>query len=109
MATLTLERYTPKTWNLSGLKGISDKTLEVHFGLYEGYVKNTNLLNEHIAELTDQGRAVGTDPRFAELRRRLGFEFGGMRLHEYYFGNLAKNGGRPAAERTHRRGRRVLW
>lgn len=92
MATLTLERYTPKTWTLSGLHGISDETLTIHFGLYEGYVKNTNLLNEQIAELSG-GKLSGTDPHFAELRRRLGFEFNGMRLHEYYFGNLAKDGG----------------
>ena len=95
MATLSLERYTPKKWALSGLHGISDKTLETHFGLYEGYVKNTNLLNEQIAELTGQGRATGADPHFAELRRRLGFELNGMRLHEYYFGNLAKGAGDP--------------
>jgi Fe-Mn family superoxide dismutase len=93
VATLSLERFTPKKWNLSGLHGISDKTLETHFGLYEGYVKNTNLLNEQIAELTGQGRAAGADPHFAELRRRIGFEESGMRLHEYYFGNLAKGGG----------------
>ncbi len=90
---LTLERYAPKTWELSGLHGISDKTLEVHFGLYEGYVKNVNLLNEQIAELAGQGRNAPTNPTFAELRRRFGWEFDGMRLHEYYFGNLAKGGG----------------
>jgi Fe-Mn family superoxide dismutase len=99
MATLSLERYTPQTWNLSGLQGISDDTLAIHFKLYEGYVTNTNLLNERIAELTAAGNVAGTDPRFAELRRRLGFEFNGMRMHEYYFGNLAKNGGgTPPAE-----------
>jgi len=93
VATLALERYTPKKWELSGLTGISDKTLETHFGLYEGYVKNTNLLNEEITELTAQGKSIGSEPKFAELRRRLGWEFCGMRLHEYYFGNLAKGGG----------------
>ncbi|MHB1551603.1 MAG: hypothetical protein ACYCX6_10490 [Vulcanimicrobiaceae bacterium] len=40
----SMKSYTPKKWDLSGLKGISDRTLELHFGLYEGYVKNTNLL-----------------------------------------------------------------
>ena len=32
---------------------------------------------------------LGT-PEFAELNRRLGWEFNGMRLHELYFGNLTK-------------------
>jgi len=80
--------YTPKKWNLSGLQGISDKTLEVHFGLYEGYVKNTNLLREQIAEMRAKGTQAGADPKFAELVRRLGFEYNGMRLHELYFDNL---------------------
>jgi Fe-Mn family superoxide dismutase len=80
--------YQPRKWTLSGLQGISDKTLEMHFGLYEGYVKNTNLLNEQIGESLKAGK---TDLAFAELERRLGFEYNGMRLHEYYFDNLTAN------------------
>uniref|UniRef100_E6Q2M8 superoxide dismutase n=1 Tax=mine drainage metagenome TaxID=410659 RepID=E6Q2M8_9ZZZZ len=82
--------YTPKKWELSGLTGISDDTLNIHFGLYEGYVKNTNLLNEHLTTIRAAGKNVGADPAFAELVRRLGFEYNGMRLHEYYFDNLTK-------------------
>jgi Fe-Mn family superoxide dismutase len=81
--------YMARKWNLSGMRGISDKTLEMHFGLYEGYVKNTNLLREQITEAA-LGSDTGTDPRFAELVRRLGFEYNGMRLHELYFENLTK-------------------
>ena len=97
MATLTLgtQSYTPRKWNLSGLKGISDQTLELHFGLYEGYVKNTNLLNEQIAAKIDEGHASATDLAFAELNRRLAFEYNGMRLHELYFDNLTGDGGEP--------------
>ena len=47
--------YKPKQFNLSGLNGISDRTLEMHFKLYEGYVKETNKLNEKITEI-HQGR-----------------------------------------------------
>ena len=75
-----------------GLRGISDKTLEAHFALYEGYVKNTNLLREQIAEMR-AGKENGADPKFAELVRRLGFEYNGMRLHELYFDNLT---GKPS-------------
>lgn len=84
--------YQAKKWDLAGLNGISDKTLEVHFGLYEGYVKNTNLLREQIAALRSNG-VSGGDPKFAELVRRLGFEYSGMRLHEYYFDNLTSTPG----------------
>jgi len=91
MATLSQASYTPKKWNLSGLQGISDQTLAVHFGLYEGYVKNTNLLNEQINALIASGQAQGANPGFAELVRRLGFEYNGKVLHEYYFDNLTSS------------------
>jgi len=97
VATLTLatQSYTPKKWNLSGLKGISDKTLETHFGLYEGYVKNTNLLNEQIAAKIEAGQVAGSDPTFAEITRRMGWEYNGMRLHELYFDNLSTSSAEP--------------
>ncbi len=84
--------YKPKDFKLSGLAGISDETLEAHFSLYQGYVKNTNLLNEQIMEMIHSGKASGKEPTYAELTRRLGFEYGGMVLHEYYFENLAAKG-----------------
>ena len=91
--------YKAKQFNLSGLKGISDETLKMHFGLYEGYVKNTNLLTEQICAMIRKKQVSGQDPAYAELTRRLGFEFGGMVLHEYYFENLAPNGkGSPSAD-----------
>ncbi|MCV5949336.1 hypothetical protein OFN94_31485, partial [Escherichia coli] len=63
------------------------------FKLYEGYVTNTNLLNERIAELISGGELDPTKAAaFSELKRRLGFEYNGMVLHEYYFGNMQKNG-----------------
>jgi superoxide dismutase, Fe-Mn family len=43
--------------------------------------------------LVKNGKASGADPHFAELTRRLGFEYNGMRLHEYYFGNMTKTPG----------------
>jgi superoxide dismutase, Fe-Mn family len=90
-AQTVTKSYSPKKWDLSGLQGISDDTLQIHFGLYEGYVKNTNTLNERIAEMRTAGKNAGADPGYAELVRRLGWEFNGMRLHEYYFDNLTKN------------------
>jgi len=65
------------------LTGISDQQIDQHWQLYEAYVKNTN-------ELLDELYAADMGSRhWAELKRRLGFEFNGMVLHEYYFGNLA--------------------
>jgi len=86
--------YKAKEFNLSGLTGISDRTLETHFGLYEGYVKNTNLYLEKLAGLMKTGTLSPDDvPVYSELKRALGFEYNGMVLHEYYFGNLKKQGG----------------
>jgi superoxide dismutase, Fe-Mn family len=80
-----------KKWDLSGLTGISDATLEMHFGLYEGYVKNTNLLFERLQDLRDKEKAEGANPGYAELVRRLGWEYNGVRLHELYFDNMTKS------------------
>src|ERR1051326_9534319 len=85
--------YSAKEFNLSGLQGISDKTLEMHFKLYAGYVKETNRLNEKIAEVLKDGKVDQEEmPAYSELTRRLGFEYNGMVLHEYYFHNLKKTG-----------------
>jgi Fe-Mn family superoxide dismutase len=84
-----MKRYEPKQFpRLKGLSGISDALLADHFKLYEGYVKNTNELNTQLEALLKNGKAKGTDPAFAEMTRRLGFEYCGMVLHELYFGNL---------------------
>lgn len=90
--------YKPKTWDLSDLTGISNETLAMHFKLYEGYVANTNVLNEKIAELMQSGSLDPTQmAAFSELKRRYGFEYNGMVLHEYYFDNMQRHGTGDAA------------
>jgi Fe-Mn family superoxide dismutase len=90
----TTGSYQPRQFNLSGLKGISDQTLEMHFKLYEGYVKETNNLTQRITEFIKDGNVDQEEmPAYSELTRRLGFEYNGMVLHEYYFDNLQKGGG----------------
>jgi Fe-Mn family superoxide dismutase len=80
--------------HLKGLSGISDAQIAEHLQLYAGYVKQVNTLNADLAELRGQSKAAGTNAEFAELTRRLGFEYNGMILHEYYFENL-RRGGEP--------------
>lgn len=79
-----MHTYTAQKFDLPELQGLSEKQITAHLGLYEGYVKNINLLREQIRDLS------AIDPEkfayaIAETRRRLGFEFNGMRMHEYYF------------------------
>ena len=82
--------YEAQTFSFEGFDGISLEQLQQHEKLYQGYVKNTNAVNEKIAALIEQG-TVGT-PEYNELKRRFGFEYSGMRLHEFYFGNLKAGG-----------------
>lgn len=76
--------YTARTFDLPALTGISADQVAVHLALYQGYVTHTNLIMEKIAQLRDAD-ATGNAYLINELRRRLGFEFDGMRMHEYYF------------------------
>jgi len=93
--------YKARQFNLSNLQGISDETLEMHFKLYEGYVKETNKLNEKISEFVKGGKVDQEEfAEYSELNRRLGFEYNGMVLHEYYFDNLKSGGGTGDAEVT---------
>ncbi|RLC62977.1 MAG: superoxide dismutase [Chloroflexi bacterium] len=72
--------------NLIGMEGFSETLLKNHFTLYQGYVTNTNKLVDSLTAMLKEGK-LGT-PEYSELKRRFGFEFNGMRLHEYYFDNL---------------------
>jgi len=93
--------YKARQFNLSGLNGISDQTLEMHFKLYEGYVKETNNLTERITEFIKDGNVDQEEmPAYSELTRRLGFEYNGMVLHEYYFDNLQSGGGTGNPQQT---------
>src|SRR5215467_8110680 len=89
----TTHTYKARHWNLAGLKGISDKTLETHFKLYEGYVTETNRLTGQLAEMLRDGHVDQEEvPAYSEITRRLGFEYNGMVLHEYYFQNMMRGG-----------------
>ena len=88
--------YSAKDFtNLIGMEGFSETLLKNHFTLYQGYVTNTNKLTDLLASMLNEGK-TGT-PEYSELKRRMGFEFNGMRLHEYYFGNL---GGKASLDKS---------
>jgi Fe-Mn family superoxide dismutase len=83
--------YTAKDYNnLIGMEGFSETLLKNHFTLYQGYVANTDKSLDTLSEMAKGGK-IGT-PEYAELKRRLGWEFNGMRLHEFYFENLGGKG-----------------
>ncbi len=77
--------YSAKDYsNLIGMEGFSETLLKNHFTLYQGYVNNTNKINDLLSSKAKDAM----NPEYAELKRRFGFEFNGMRLHEHYFENL---------------------
>ncbi len=84
--------YTAKEYaKLIGMAGFSETLLKNHFMLYQGYVTNTNKVLDTLDQMAKDGKTA--TPEFAELKRRLGWEFNGMRLHEYYFENLGGKSG----------------
>jgi Fe-Mn family superoxide dismutase len=91
-AALKPVQYTAQTWKLDDLVGLNKDLMEQHYKLYAGYITNTNKANAELAQMMADGKADAFD--FAEVRRRLGFEYNGMRMHEYYFGAM-KSGGAP--------------
>lgn len=76
--------------HLLGISGLSDQLLNNHFTLYQGYVANFNKMKETLSTLFDEGRT--SIPEYMEIKRRIGWEFNGVLLHEYYFENLQKEG-----------------
>ena len=96
--------YTAKDYSkLIGMAGFSETLLKNHFTLYQGYVINTNKVLDTLAAMLKEAKTAA--PEFAELKRRLGWEFDGMRLHEYYFENL---GGKAALDPTGKLGKKIV-
>jgi len=92
-----MQAYTLETFNIPELKGISTKNIEEHLKLYAGYVKHSNLILEKIGEyMSDSEKNAYV---IGELQRRFGFEWNGMRNHEYYFRSL-EGGAKPLSENS---------
>jgi len=95
--------YTAKDYSkLIGMEGFSETLFKNHFTLYQGYVTNTNKVLDTLAQMLKDDKTGA--PEFAELKRRLGWEFNGMRLHEYYFENL---GGKTPLDRNGRLSKKI--
>jgi Fe-Mn family superoxide dismutase len=87
---MNMPKFTAQTFTIPKLKGISEKTIEEHLKLYQGYVNNVNGIMEKLAEYgQDQAKHTYV---LGELARRFSFEYNGMRNHEVYFSSLE---GRP--------------
>ena len=87
----SLSSYEAKDYShLFGMPGFSDNLLKLHFTLYQGYVNNANQLLSTLQEMNKSG--ASSTYEYGALKRRFGWEFDGMRLHELYFDNLGGKG-----------------
>lgn len=88
--------YQVRTFNLSGVQGLSKKAIDLHLGLYKTYVEQLNKLLEQSPE-----RAAGAAPLALALdgyNRRFAFEYNGVTLHELFFEQLAGNRRQPKSD-----------
>jgi Fe-Mn family superoxide dismutase len=81
-----MKTFEEMKFNIGELTGISLDSVTEHLKLYAGYVKHANLILSKIEEMSKDSEANAY--ALGELQRRFGFEFDGMRNHEYYFKSL---------------------
>ncbi len=78
--------------HLLGTPGLSDGLLQTHFDLYAGHLNSANELSDELASSTVNGTPAS---EWSELKRRFGWEWNGMRLHELFFENLTRTPVQP--------------
>ena len=79
------------------LKGISQKTIEIHWGkLYQGYVKKWQEIQEKL-KVVDKNLANASFSEFRELKLEETFAANAIVLHEAYFDVLGGDG-KPEGE-----------
>jgi superoxide dismutase, Fe-Mn family len=69
------------------ISGLSEKQLRAHFGLYQGYVKKLNEIEQKLVAV-DTASANSSYGEISELMRRRPFAYNGAYLHQLYFENL---------------------
>jgi superoxide dismutase, Fe-Mn family len=83
--------YEVRPFDLSGVQGLSKKAIDLHLGLYKGYVDNLN-------KLLDQAPKGGSPLVQDGYNRRFAFEYNGVKLHELFFEELASKQRQPLAD-----------
>ena len=81
------------------LDGISKRTMEEHYKLYQGYVNKYNEIMNKLETLTpdDYKAANPTYSHVRELKVELARAVGGVKNHELYFNHLGGKGGEPGS------------
>lgn len=77
--------YQVRSFDLSGVQGLSKKAIDLHLGLYKTYVEQLNKLLEQ-SPLANASPAPLTVDGY---NRRFAFEYNGVVLHELFFEQLS--------------------
>ncbi len=81
------------------LTGISKKTMDEHYKLYQGYVNKANEIHDKLAVLDkDPAKANPTFSDIRVLKVELTRAVGGVKNHELYFNTLGGTGGAPTGK-----------
>jgi Fe-Mn family superoxide dismutase len=81
------------------LTGISKKTMEEHYKLYQGYVAKANEILDRLGSGgVDLSKANPTYSEIRELKVELSRALGGVKNHELYFEHLGGKGGKPSGK-----------
>ncbi|MDI9325171.1 MAG: Fe-Mn family superoxide dismutase [Alphaproteobacteria bacterium] len=82
------KKYTAKNYSLKKDTGLSQKQIDIHLGLYQGYVTQYNSLIDTLEECKKNNHTKA----FSECNRRINFELAGIKNHELYFDALTEEG-----------------
>lgn len=87
--------FKPLPYDAGSLKGISQKTVEIHHGkLYAAYVNKSNEIKDKLIEIVTGGKAEGNQivSELRSLKNGESFANNGAYLHENYFAVLGGDG-----------------
>jgi superoxide dismutase, Fe-Mn family len=76
--------YQVRSFDLSGVQGLSKKAIDLHLGLYKTYVEQLNKLLEQSPQRAAGAAQLALDG----YNRRFAYEFNGVALHELFFEQL---------------------
>ena len=79
------------------IEGISVRTNQEHYKLYQGYVNKWNEIIEKL-KTADKSKAAATYSEYGELKRQETFNANGKILHEIFFPTILGGSGEPKGE-----------
>lgn len=87
--------FTPKQFDsINGVPGLSERQMQEHYKLYEGYVKKANEISELLKKV-DYSKANATYSDLRALKLGYSFAVNAIKSHELFFENLSGDGTVP--------------